>query len=1222
MKRMRAVLLAAALVALLTGAGAPARATGDASRFLEEIAAPEPGYKEISTAEELAQINSDLDGYYVLTQDIDLSGYDSWGPIGTSTPFSGVLDGQGHVIRNLTVSRPKQSSHPYSGLFGRVSGGTIKNLGVEQGKIELQNIYPAYAGLIAGSITGQSVIENCYGEGSIYAEVTSSGTGTFSAGGLVGQAYGNRGETNTIRSCYNRATLTTTGRYSANLGGILGLAEQGDVGDSQPHILLENCVNLGAVQNAIVDEERSANVCSGGLIGAVQNCTAQIRSSGNRGPVTAKERNDGDLDSYMTNYAYAGGLVGRNSQALFTITDCYNSGDVLALEDRTGAYAGGLIGCNDYICTVERCYVSGAVTAENPNDGAGYAGGLLGWGTVGDTMQDCFVLTGEISAVRGNAWTVCNPGGFINDVWVLAPVPGGITDTATGTVTAGEAGQQTTYAAAGWSFDGADAPWRMEAGSPYPVLSREPDGTAGQPVLQGRPEIVNLTFSQEGVAPNVGNTLYADLSGLTTDQGTQALGTLSIQWMKDNRAIDGAVGTTYQLPTGSKSCRYSVQVTASGCVGTAYSERTLPVEDRLLLLGTVKIDNDAPKLGDVLHVDASGLESTKGPVDTAKLKYEWCVGGSSWAESTKDSYLVGGSAVGKGIYVRISVSGSENEIESALTQPVGLPEFAGGTGTEEDPYQISTIQEWILFAYRVGYQNHIGYRSAWYELTADLDFSQMTPNSALMVSSFSGVLDGNGHALRNLTLLNLSGYGTVGLFSEVTGGGAIRNLHLENIDLTTNTDGVGGLVGLLQDGTLSNCTVTGSVKTQHSSGMLGGLVCRAINSRITDCRNYVALDGTSSTGGIAAAATNCTLERVYNYADISQTGGYGAGGIAGRLNSGSTISQAVNCGTVSTTKVYNTGGIAGLVGGSSENEDKQVKLDCCINLGGVNGNCSSGSAGGIAGAIGQGENVKVTITNSVNSGRVYLRSTRSLGGILGEFQDGTVTIRNCANTGELLFTKLTGSTPKYAGGMVGYIMYSDAALVLENCYVTGFPTMADSDYNSKQYEIFGRLYGGSQYNIQKTFTNCYSNADASYVDKNSQSCTYVSSMKTEEFVSTLNANLAGQEGLLPWQLDGAVNGGYPSLAGQCSRILTADASGVYLLWIGDAAPAGTDFLAAAYDGAGRLLTLGLASASESQPVYIPFQEPAELTSGCTVKVFCLSQEGLVPQRAALTYTVQ
>ena len=110
MKRMRwrALLLAGALAAALTGGCGTALAVeSDGTRFLAEIEAPAGSYVEIATAEELDQIRDDLDGHYVLTQDIDLTDWGEWDPIGstTSAPFTGTLDGQGHVIRGLDAAR-------------------------------------------------------------------------------------------------------------------------------------------------------------------------------------------------------------------------------------------------------------------------------------------------------------------------------------------------------------------------------------------------------------------------------------------------------------------------------------------------------------------------------------------------------------------------------------------------------------------------------------------------------------------------------------------------------------------------------------------------------------------------------------------------------------------------------------------------------------------------------------------------------------------------------------------------------------------------------------------------------------------------------------------------------------------------------------------------------------------------------------------------------------
>ena len=242
--------------------------------------------------------------------------------------------------------------------------------------------------------------------------------------------------------------------------------------------------------------------------------------------------------------------------------------------------------------------------------------------------------------------------------------------------------------------------------------------------------------------------------------------------------------------------------------------------------------------------------------------------------------------------------------------------------------------------------------------------------------------------------------------------------------------------------------------------------------------------------------------------------------------------------------------------------------------------------------------------------------------MVGEIQSETLIVKNCANTGELTFGTAIGKT-KYAGGVVGYVMLSNAVLTVENFYTTGFPTAGGDDPNSGSYEKFGRLYGGMQYNIQKTFTNCYSNADPqSHKDDQEKFYTYAPDMQEEAFADTLSANIAGQEGLLAWPLDQEVNGGYPSLAGQGSRILYAGSRGVELSWSGEASAAETDFVLAAYDTEGRLLAVNTMSLAGSLPDQLFFREPVELGTGCTVNVFSLAPESLAPQRAVLTCIIE
>jgi len=207
----------------------------------------------ISTIEELQLIGNDpaypLDGYYVLTQDIDASDTVNWNdgagfaPIGGSyaTPFTGTLDGQGYGVTDLYINRPDEN---YAGLFGYVSaGGTVTNCyatGAVTGEVSVGGL----VGVNYGTVT------NCYATGAV--------TGYYYAGGLVGYNGGG-----TVTNCY--ATGAVTGDY---VGGLVGANFYGTV---------TNCYATGAV---------TGDVRVGGLVGynvggTVTNCYATGAVAGN-----------------------------------------------------------------------------------------------------------------------------------------------------------------------------------------------------------------------------------------------------------------------------------------------------------------------------------------------------------------------------------------------------------------------------------------------------------------------------------------------------------------------------------------------------------------------------------------------------------------------------------------------------------------------------------------------------------------------------------------------------------------------------------------------------------------------------------------------------------------------------------------------------------------------------------------------------------------------------
>lgn len=165
------------------------------------------GCYQLGSADDLAwfrdQVNSGTGRAWnaKLTANITLEG--SWTPIGkyvnyyTQYSYSGTFDGNGKTI---TMSK-NTSSDSYRGLFGYVSGGTIKNL-IVAGTISGTNNVAGIVGYLNGGTVSQ-----CVNKAAV--------TGNNSVGGIVGTSYG------VVESCYNRGHVEVTYAYGY-AGGIVG----------------------------------------------------------------------------------------------------------------------------------------------------------------------------------------------------------------------------------------------------------------------------------------------------------------------------------------------------------------------------------------------------------------------------------------------------------------------------------------------------------------------------------------------------------------------------------------------------------------------------------------------------------------------------------------------------------------------------------------------------------------------------------------------------------------------------------------------------------------------------------------------------------------------------------------------------------------------------------------------------------------------------------------
>ncbi|MBQ7988274.1 MAG: hypothetical protein IJ253_07165 [Bacteroidaceae bacterium] len=165
------------------------------------------GVYQITSAQDLVDFSALVNGGQqtanaVLTADIDLSGIENFTPIGyhndltgVSTDYQGSFDGKGHVITGLSV---KVTDGQEAGLFGRVSTGQVKNLGIVNATIV--NTANIRAGVFDGNIV-LGTVTNCFSVGEIVIETPHS-----QKGGLSGEA-----AATTPTNCYTTyATLTNS----------------------------------------------------------------------------------------------------------------------------------------------------------------------------------------------------------------------------------------------------------------------------------------------------------------------------------------------------------------------------------------------------------------------------------------------------------------------------------------------------------------------------------------------------------------------------------------------------------------------------------------------------------------------------------------------------------------------------------------------------------------------------------------------------------------------------------------------------------------------------------------------------------------------------------------------------------------------------------------------------------------------------------------------------
>jgi hypothetical protein len=298
--------------------------------------------------QQLMNTSADWSKSFLMGADVNLAGV-SLTPVGNnSIEFTGVFDGNSHVISNADINQP---SNDDAGLFGYILRGQVKNLGVENATIKGKmfvgglvgrnygNIINCYS---TGRVSGSSVVGGLVGVNAYFSIIKCYSTvhvsGTRDVGGLAGA---NCGKAGSISNCYSKGTVNGS---SGNVGGLVGVNQEGSI---------SNCYSTGQVSGGY--ENVGGLVGENDYRGSISNCysTGQVSDSTYR----------------------VGGLVGYNGDG--SISDCYSRGMV------SGYYGvGGLVGVN---CdNISNCYSTGQVS------GSTDVGGLVGrnWDNISGSFWD------------------------------------------------------------------------------------------------------------------------------------------------------------------------------------------------------------------------------------------------------------------------------------------------------------------------------------------------------------------------------------------------------------------------------------------------------------------------------------------------------------------------------------------------------------------------------------------------------------------------------------------------------------------------------------------------------------------------------------------------------------------------------------------------------------------------------------------------------------------
>ncbi len=710
----------------------------------------------------------------------------------------------------------------------------------------------------------------------------------------------------------------------------------------------------------------------------------------------------GIIDADITGYYYVGALVGRNDNS--TINNCFGSGEIHGEWN-----IGMLSGTSSNGSIIEECYSAGEIY------GVRYVGGLVGYNNA--TLNNSYSNAGLFDGPRksGGLVGINHENGIINDSYSTGFVDntasdyGGLvgdtveggetnrsywnTETSEQDVSAGGEGKTTaemidSVTFTDWDFD---STWSIVAGESYPYLQWQ-DGPNSQNYPYKSELIINADPEEGGTSNGAGFYEEGELIEISANPNE---GYFFVTWTGNTVYADDpdAETTTVTMPDSE------ITLTAN------YSPITLTVLIEPDGTGSVTMNPDNA----IYHEGDTVTLSANPSLDQGYIFDNWTIGETVLSDEDETKYTMPDTAV--------TITANFKEA------------FAGGSGTEQDPWLIATAEQLDNI------RNYLGetHGDKYFKQTANIDLNVSPYNTGGgwepigydWDNCFSGTYEGGDEYEISGLYINRSDSDNQGLFGYLREA-EINNTAIVNVNVT-GQDHTGALAGTKFSSVIENCSSSGvitgnnrvgglvgyfnenSIKNSHSScsvlGMgdnVGGLAGGSFsNSVIDNCYSTGNVEGNKNTGGLIGEAfdntivlysysngevignSNCagglvgrnygTIEYSYSASNVNCSGNYG-GGLVGYNDIGSLIKNSYSKGnlTVTGTGTMWFGGLAGII------TDSEIQSSYSTGI--VTGNERTG------GLTGQIQNS--TISNCYSTGLV--EGTDDTGGLLGYYNGGTV----------------------------------------------------------------------------------------------------------------------------------------------------------------------------------------------------------------------------------------